>query len=487
MTTEDFVRAMEDANDMDLTQFRTWYRQAGTPVLDISSRYNESDGVMTLTVHQSCPPSPGQKEKDPYHMPLAVGLLDESGSDIQFTVDKPDISSIVADDDVYSVVLNITEPTQEFILEGIGQKPVLSLLRGFSAPVKLNYDYTRDELTFLMIHDNDGFARWEAGQRLGVDIIQEVVEQIRSGSEITIDSRLITAFENNLNQAVERDQDGSLDKAMIAAMLVLPTETWLAELSDIADVDAIHQAREAVCNEIASRLAGLLLSVYRMNQSGEEYRPEVDAIARRSLKNIALGYLMQPVDGEMVPLCVQQFEQADNMTDTSSALRALTGCAAEAAREPAEKALTEFYNRWVDEALVIDQWFTIQASCQLPGTLDRVKSLMEHEAFDIKNPNRVRALVNGFALYNNVNFHNSDGSGYEFLADRVLELDRFNPMVAARILGPLTRWRKYDVQRQKLMTGQLERIKKTKNLSRDVFEIVSKSLQPPEDNHKAVP
>ncbi len=189
---------------------------------------------------------------------------------------------------------------------------------------------------------------------------------------------------------------------------------------------------------------------------------------------------MQPVDGKMAPLCVEQFEQADNMTDTSSAIRALTGCAAEAAREPAEKALKEFYNRWVDEALVIDQWFTIQASCQLPGTLDRVKSLMEHAAFDIRNPNRVRALVNGFTLYNNVNFHSADGSGYEFLADRVLELDQFNPMVAARILGPLTRWRKFDVQRRKLMTEQLERIKETENLSRDVFEIVivSKSLQP---------
>ena len=419
-------------------------------------------------------------------MPLAVGLLDESGSDIQFTVDKPDISSIVADEDAYTVVLNITEPSRVFTLEGIGQKPVVSLLRGFSAPVKLNYDYTRDELTFLMTHDNDGFARWEAGQRFGVDIIQEVVEQIRSGSEITVDSRLITAFENNLNQAVEHNQDDSLDKAMIAAMLELPTETWLAELADIADVDAIHQAREAVCNEIASRLGGLLLSVYRLNQSRDAYRPETDAIARRSLKNIALGYLMQPVDGKMAPLCVEQIEQADNMTDTSSAIRALTGCAAETAREPAEKALEEFYNRWVDEALVIDQWFTIQASCQLPGALDRVKSLMEHEAFDIRNPNRVRALVNGFTLYNNVNFHSVDGSGYEFLADRVLELDQFNPMVAARILGPLTRWRKFDVQRRTLMTEQLERIKETENLSRDVFEIVSKSLQLSEDNHKAV-
>ena len=486
VTTEDFVRAIEDANDMDLTRFRTWYRQAGTPVLDISSRYDESEGVLTLTVHQSCPPSPGQKEKGPYHMPLAVGLLDESGSDIQFTVDKPDISSIVADDDAYTVVLNITESSREFTLGGIGQKPVVSLLRGFSAPVKLNYDYTRDELTFLMTHDNDGFARWEAGQRFGVDIIQEVVEQIRSGSEITVDSRLITAFENNLNQAVEHNQDDSLDKAMIAAMLELPTETWLAELADIADVDAIHQAREAVCNEIASRLGGLLLSVYRLNQSRDAYRPETDAIARRSLKNIALGYLMQPVDGKMAPLCVEQIEQADNMTDTSSAIRALTGCAAETAREPAEKALEEFYNRWVDEALVIDQWFTIQASCQLPGALDRVKSLMEHEAFDIRNPNRMRALVNGFTLYNNVNFHSVDGSGYEFLADRVLELDQFNPMVAARILGPLTRWRKFDVQRRTLMTAQLERIKETENLSRDVFEIVSKSLQLPEDNHKAV-
>jgi aminopeptidase N len=259
-------------------------------------------------------------------------------------------------------------------------------------------------------------------------------------------------------------------------MLVLPSETYIAELAEIADIDAIHQAREAVRDAIARELSGLLLSVYRMNQSSAAYEPSADAVAQRTMKNVALGYLMQLDDTEMVPLCVEQFEQSDNMTDTSSALRLLVGSSAPAAQPAKEKALLDFYNRWVDEALVIDLWFTIQSSCKLPGTLDTVKALMTHEAFDIKNPNRMRSLVVGFASQNNVNFHQASGAGYAFLADRVIELNAINPLVAARVLSPLTRWRKVDADRQVLMKHELNRILAVEGISADVFEIVSKSL-----------
>lgn len=475
VTTEEFVKAMEDANGVDLTQFRTWYRQAGTPVLDVQGDYDETAKTFTLTVKQSCPATPGQDDKDPYHMPLKVGLLDAEGNDLRFPIVGLDVAS-VDDASGFSAVLNLTAPEQQFVFRGIESEPTPSLLRGFSAPVKLNYDYSRDDLTFLMSHDSDGFNRWEAGQRLALDVIQEVVGQIEDGEEAVVDERLIAAFDANLTQALEGDKDPRLDKAMIAHMLVLPGETYVIEMSEVANVDAIHQAREAVRMAIAKKLSGLLLSVYKLNQSSEPYAAEAGQIASRALKNVALSYLMQPEDTEMVNLCLEQYESANNMTDRSAALRALVGSAAEAAQEPKEKALTDFYNRFQDEALVIDQWFAIQAACHLPATLDRVKALMEHEAFDIKVPNRMRALVAQFAMANIVNFHDASGDGYEFLADRVIELNAINPQMAARILSPLTRWRKFDEKRQVLMKDQLQRILDVEGISPDVYEIVSKSL-----------
>lgn len=475
VTTEDFVKAMEDANGVDLTQFRTWYRQAGTPVLDVTGDYDDSAKTFTLTVKQSCPATPGQESKDPYHMPLKVGLLDEEGNDIRFPVVGLDVAS-VDEGNGFSAVLNLTQREQVYVFRSIDSQPTPSLLRGFSAPVKLNYDYSRDDLTFLMSHDSDGFNRWEAGQRLALDVIQEVVGQIEAGDAVSVDERLIAAFDANLTQALEGDKDSQLDKAMIAHMLVLPAESYLIEMSEVANVDAIHQAREAVRTAIAKKLSGLLLSVYKLNQKDAPYAAEAKQIAERALKNVALGYLMQPDDTEMVNLCMEQYESASNMTDRSAALRALVGSAAEAVQEPKEKALTDFYNRFQDEALVIDQWFAIQANCSLPGTLDRVKALMQHEAFDIKVPNRMRALVAQFAMANIVNFHDANGGGYEFLADRVIELNAINPQMAARILSPLTRWRKFDVQRQALMKEQLQRILEVDGISPDVYEIVTKSL-----------
>ena len=476
VTTEDFVAAMEDANGVSLEQFRTWYRQAGTPVLAVAGDYDEAAQTFTLTVSQSCPATPGQDQKDPYHLPLAVGLLNEVGDDIRFPVAGLDVASIDDHPTDFSVVLNVTRPTQQFVFNGVEEKPVPSLLRGFSAPVKLNYDYSRDDLMFLMSHDSDGFNRWEAGQRLGVEIIQEMVAGIAAGSEPEVDERLLQAFEANLAEALERDKDPVLDKAMIAHMLVLPDLNYLIELSDVANVDAIAQARTQVREAIAGKLGGLLLSIYRLNQTDEPFKADARQVGERALKNVALQYLMAPQDTEMVSLCVDQIEQAANMTDVDAALRCLAWSGAEAAAKPKEKALTNFYNKWVNEALVIDRWFTIQALSPLAGTLDDVKALMQHEAFDMKVPNRMRSLVGAFAGNNVVNFHQTDGGGYAFLADRVIELNAMNPQMAARMLGPLTRWAKFDGQRQALMKAELARILEVEAVSPDVYEIVTKSL-----------
>ncbi len=476
VTTEHFTRAMEDANGVDLNQFRRWYSQAGTPVLEVSGRYDEKEQTYTLLVEQMCPPTPGQDEKAPYHMPLSVGLLDTDGRDMRLDAESGDIATVREADDEYSLVLNLIETQQQFVLSNVEREPVPSLLRGFSAPVKLSFDYSRDDLMFLMSHDADGFNRWEAGQRLAIDVIQDVVTNLQAGEAVKIDDRLLKACGNIIDEALARDADGSLDKAMMALMLALPSEQYLGELAEVVDVDAIHQARELVRGEIAQAFSGQLLPLYRLNDLKNVFSPEPADRARRSLKNLALSYLMQPETTEMVALCVTQFEQSDNMTDTSAAIRALVNSSAPDAGPARDKALIDFYNRWADEALVVDMWFQIQAACQRPGAIGRVRALLEHDAFTLQNPNRARALIGPFANSNPVNFHDRSGAGYEFLADRVIELNRINPQIAARMLSPLTRWRRFDGDRQRLMTSELERILAEDKLSPDVYEVASKSL-----------
>lgn len=480
VTTDDFVTAMEDANGIDLQQFRNWYRQAGTPLLEVSSEYDQDAHSYTLKVSQSCHPTPGQEHKDPFHLPFSVGLLDKAGNDIALCTDATQLSSMSRDGNHCSAILNLTKSEQEFVFTDVEAPPVPSLLRNFSAPVKLEYDYSRDELMFLMSHDSDGFNRWEAGQRLAVDVIQEVIGQIQSAQPVSVesvDARLIKACEVILDQSIDHHRDGEFDQAMIAAMLVMPAEAYLAELSEVADVDAIHMARERVRLAIATNLKGSLLSVYKLNSSDKPYRSTSVDIARRALKNVCLSYLMLPETSEMINLCQSQFDRSNNMTDVDAALRALVNAADEKALEPKEQALTEFYNKWMHEPLVVDQWFSIQAACPLPGALAKVTALLSHEAYDSKVPNRVRALVAVFASQNIINFHHSSGDGYRFLADQVIQLDPNNPLLAARILQPLSRWRKYDEQRQRLMRSELERILSVADLSKDVYEIASKSAR----------
>ena len=472
VTTEDFVCAMEDASGVELTQFRNWYSQAGTPVVKVEGQFDEAAETFTLIVEQTCPPTPGQEEKAPFHLPLAVGLLDPDGHDVSFEAD--DVAAVIRDGQSFTNVLNVREARTEFKLRGVSVPVVPSLLRGFSAPVKLAYNYSRDDLMFLASHDSDGFNRWEAGQRLGASVMQDLVEDANAA----IDPRLLSVFEAILTEAVERGTDPLFDKAMAANMLSLPPESYLAELSDgTVDVVGIHRARERVRSSVTESLKGLLLSTYKMNASTEPYQPDGASVARRALRNAALTYLMLPDDTQAIPVAEDQVRNSNNMTDTAAALRALVNCPSDAAAPVREAALLEFYNRWADEPLVVDQWFSIQAACPRPGAIERVRALTEHARFNITNPNRLRSLVSAFAMQNTVNFHHGSGSGYVFLADYVIALNEVNPLLAARLLGPLSRWHRYDKSRQSLMRGQLQRVLETDQLSKDVFEIVSKSLK----------
>lgn len=463
VTCDDFVKAMEDASGIDLTQFKRWYTQAGTPRLEVSEAYDSAAQRYSLTFRQSCPATPGQSEKLPFVIPVALGLLDAKGNELPLRLQGESAAQGT------SRVLSVTEAEQTFTFEAIAEKPLPSLLRGFSAPVKLSFPYSRDQLMFLMQHDSDGFNRWEAGQQLSVQVLQELIGQHQRGEALVLDQRLVAALRTLL-------EDESLDQAMVAEMLSLPGEAYLTEISEVADVEAIHAAREFARKALADALFAPLWARYQANREVSRATPyvaEAAHFARRSLQNIALSYLILSEKPEVLAACVDQFENADNMTERLAALAVLVNSPFQ---EEQSKALAMFADFFKDNPLVMDQWFSVQAGCPLPGGLERVHALMQHEAFTLKNPNKVRALIGAFANQNLINFHRVDGAGYRFLADQVITLNALNPQIASRLLAPLTRWRKYGSARQALMKAELERILASGELSSDVYEVVSKSL-----------
>jgi aminopeptidase N len=369
-------------------------------------------------------------------------------------------------------VLELTAAEQTFVFQRVQEKPVPSLLRGFSAPVKLHYDYSRADLIVLMSRDSDGFNRWEASQQLGLQVIHRAMEAYQRGEDLTalqLDADLVAAYRSVL-------QDDSLDKAMVAYMLSLPSEAYLSELADLVDVEAIHYSRTAIRKMIARELRDEFACIYHAYDHAQPYAATADAIAARSLKNVALGYLMVLVDETVVRACEQQYRTANNMTDVIAALTQLVNAEAPLAQQLAEVALADFYQRWQHESLVVNQWISVQATCVLPNTLAKVKTLQTHAAYDGKNPNKIRALVASFCNGNAINFHAGAGAGYQFLADQIIVLNTQNPQIASRLLTPLTKWKKYSPDRQRLMKTELERIMATPGLSKDVFEVVSKSL-----------
>ena len=463
VTCDDFIKAMEDANGVDLTQFKRWYSQAGTPRLAVSEAYDAATQTYSLTFRQNCPQTPDKVEKKPFVIPVELGLLDARGNDLPLRLQGEAAANGT------SRVLSVTEAEQTFTFVDIAARPLPSLLRGFSAPVKLSFPYDRDQLMFLMQHDSDGFNRWEAGQQLSVQVLQELIGQHQKGEPLVLDQRLVTALGSVLG-------NDSLDQAMVAEMLSLPSEAYLTEISEVADVDAIHAAREFARQQLAAQLFDGLWARYQANRSMSRqtaYVAEAEHFARRGLQNIVLSYLMLSGKPEVLEATLEQYDACDNMTERLTALAVLVNSSFEAERA---KALAAFAEHFKDNPLVMDQWFSVQAGSTLPGGLARVRELMTHPAFTMKNPNKVRALIGAFAGQNLINFHAADGSGYRFLADIVIELNALNPQIASRQLAPLTRWRKYDDKRQALMKGELQRIRDSGSLSSDVFEVVSKSL-----------
>jgi aminopeptidase N len=419
VTTDDFVAAMQDASGVDLAQFKRWYDVAGTPVLDCKGDWK--DGRYTLTVKQSMNP--------PFHIPFAVKVGGEER-------------------------MHSLRQGEEKLVFDCPSKPVPSLLRDFSAPVIVNYAYSDAELVDLMARDDDPFNRWEAGQRLAAQIILE-----RGGVP---PMAFIEATRKILADP---------DPAFAAEALALPSEAFLAEQMDVVDPDALHAARNGLRRALARALKHELLAAYRQMESKGPYSPDPAAIGRRSLRNLALGLLMELESSDIIALCYEQYGQSDNMTEQMAAL----GFLANSSAQQRTIALDSFYGKWKDEPLVVDKWLAAQATSRLPGTLARVRELLAHEAFDIKVPNKVYSLIRAFAS-NHVRFHAADGGGYAFLADRILELDRFNPQVAARMARSFDRWKRFDAARQQKAREQLERIRDAEGLTRDVAEIVGKAL-----------
>ncbi|WP_419535554.1 aminopeptidase N [Endozoicomonas sp.] len=456
VTCEDFVKAMEDASGRDLGQFRRWYSQAGTPVLTVSDEYDEEKKQYQLIIEQSCPSTPGQKEKLPFHIPVRIGILDGEGDDLSLNK--------AGDTDL---VLDVTQEKEVFTFDHIEERPLPSILRGFSAPVRVKYDYSRDDLLFLMENDSDHFNRWDASQRLASGVIDEMVAAMEQGKECSPDASLIKAFGTIIS-------DESLDLAVKAEMLSLPSEASLAEQAVEVYPQYIHQARLQVKRAISEANKPALEALWRSLSVDKPYRPEAEDIAERTLKNISLSYLTSLDDKGMLALAEQQYHGASNMTDRFAALASIVNAGCQD-KELIEEVLTDFFERYQDDTNVMDQWLSVQASSPSLGTLEHILTLMQHEIFDATSPNKLRSVLGGFAG-NMKQFHRVDGLGYEFLTDQLLDLDKKNPQIASRLMTPLTRWRKFEPGCRERMRKALERIKATPGLSSDVYEVVTKSL-----------
>ncbi|TYL47782.1 aminopeptidase N [Marinomonas sp. IMCC 4694] len=454
VTCDDFVAAMQEASGVDLTQFKRWYSQAGTPIVTVTDEFDSATGTYRLTMKQETPATPGQPTKLPLHIPVRVGLLDEQGIPL---------SSVVENLQADEHVLHLTQAEQTIEFTGLSCQPVPSLLRGFSAPVKLRYDYSSADLLLLMSTDSDGFNRWSAAQQLAVNELTTLMSQAIDGKPLEVDSQLAQGFSTLLH-------DDTLDPAMVGLILSLPSQAYLSELANPIYPAQIKQAREYLKRQLANTLSAEFERTYHLHSIKGDYQPTAEHIAHRSLKNIALSYWVE-TKSERAQLAVShQFESADNMTDQFAAL----GMAVSAQLAAAPAMLAAFYEQWKDEPLVVNKWLMLSASQDQDNALDTVKSLMSHPAFDLKNPNKVRSVLGGFGQSVS-GFHKEDGSGYRFLADQIILLNKRNPQIASRLCTPLTRWKKLQPLLGEQMKGELERIL-AEDLSKDVYEVISKSL-----------
>ncbi|MDH5443951.1 MAG: aminopeptidase N [Gammaproteobacteria bacterium] len=458
VTTDDFVKAMEDANGIELTQFKNWYKQAGTPELHISETYDADKQQYHLTVKQSCKPTPEQETKQPFHIPLSMGLLDAQGNELPLQLSGEASASET------TKVLHIKHAEETFVFENIPTKPVASLLRDFSSPVIIRKETSNEELAFLFAHDSNEFNRWEAGQKLSMNIMQTLITDHQAGKTLAVPQMFIDAFRKTL-------LNESLDKSLKAQAMGLPSVNYLMEQYEVIDVDAIDAVRLFVRQTLAKELESEFLQTYQANHVSKAYTFNAQDMAQRSLKNCCLSYLMELEKAEYVDLCVKQFAAEENMTDVMAALGSLVNHAG----AERDTALQQFYVKWQHDPQVVEKWLALQAGSRLDKTLGHVKSLLDHPAFSLTNPNKVRSLIGRFCM-GNTRFHDSSGEGYQFLAEHVLKLDKLNPQIAARLVQSFARWKRFDNTRKKLMQTELQKIHAHGELSKDVYEVVGKML-----------
>ncbi|BDW88623.1 aminopeptidase N [Thalassospira tepidiphila] len=456
VTCDDFAKAMEDANGIDFSQLKLWYSQAGTPKLSWQGDYDADAKQYRLTISQKTDPTPGQPDKKPLHMPISIGLLGADGSDL------------------VAKTVELTETSQEFIFDGVNEAPVLSFNRGFSAPVNITTDQPDDELVFLMGNDSDAFNRWEAGQKYATRLMLSVIAAYEAnGGDVDAafadEQARVDAFIAAMRATLTNDD---LDKAFRADALVLPGEAFLSEQRKPANPEAIYQVRTALRKRIGEALADDFANTYHQNASNAAFTPDAASAGQRALRATALAYLVASGTDEFADVAVAQYGTADNMTDQMAALSVLNNLD----HPGRETALADFEERFANDGVVLDKWFSLQAMSSRDDTLARIKDLMSHPAFTMRNPNKVRALIGAFAMGNPRHFHAKDGSGYEFYADRLIELDDINPQVAARLCAPLGKWAKYDADRADKMKAELNRILAKPEISRDLYEIASKSV-----------
>jgi aminopeptidase N len=457
-TVEQFVQCFADVSGRDFfAQFMRWYSQAGTPEIKVAPHYDARTKTYRLDITQAIPPTPGQPTKEPAVIPLALGLVGKNGNDLPLTLDGQSVER---------GVLVLRQPNHTFTFTDVAERPVPSLNRGFSAPVKLSLPIEPNDLRFLAAHDSDPFNRWQAVQTLAMTLLKANVAALRIGAAVREDDGLTAALGAVLN-------DAKLEPAFIALTLAPPSEADIArEIGSDVDPDAVFGARRRLRAAIGTRHGTALADTYQRMITPGPYRPDAQSAGRRTLKNACLDLLAVTEKDDAIAHAYTQYRDADNMTDRMAALETL--CLHD--RPERADALDDFYRRYASDPLIIDKWLSLQAAIPEAGTLDRVRTLTKHPAFSISNPNRIRALIGAFAQVNHTQFNRTDGAGYDFVADFVLALDPKNPQVAARLMGAFRSWRALEAGRRSRAEAVLRRVAAVPSLSRDVTDIVSRTL-----------
>jgi len=459
VTVEDFLTVMEDASEMKLNQFKLWYTQAGTPRVIVSRTYDPEYWVYKLTFKQICPATPNQFEKKPLLIPIKMALLDNNGEHIRLHLKDGKKRSD-------TLVLEFTETEQTFEFKDVPDEPIPSLFRDFSACVKVSIDYSFEERIFLMTHDTDDFNRWDQNRQIFLVLLHQMIHAYQNNAPMSVNELFLAALESLITPPIE-------DKILITEMLKIPSEKeiahYCADMNETIDPDAIHHARNKMKEIISNQFVELFKALYDKNNTMNQYEYDPGEVENRSIKNIALDYL---VTCNMADLALNQFKNSDNMTDTFAALQSLS----RSDHEIFQDACDLFYEKWRNEPLVVDKWFSVQACAPMENALGKINDLLNHQAFTLKNPNRVHALIGSFIKNNHYHFHCKSGAAYELLGDIVLELDAINPQIASRMVAAFNHWRKYDDSRQAMMKQQLNRILDCDQLSKDVYEIVSSAL-----------